>query len=175
MIKPADGEYNPYYKSYIDSIPSQDPLGELEVNRHLLHCYVGKIPKEIGDYRYADGKWTVKEVLIHLMDVERVMAYRALMIARGDEHPIQSFDDAMFVANSEAKKRSLEQIVAEYDALRVSTITFFKGLSDEQLALSKDMGEYRLSVRALAYIIAGHELHHLGVLKERYFGKVLTL
>ncbi len=174
MQRPDTDEFNPYFQKYIDLVETNDPIKELKQSMHLLQAYLSKVPELQGNYRYSDGKWTVKEVLVHLMDVERVMAYRALVISRKDETKLMGFDDQLYVANADVGKRSLANLLDEHLAVRLSSIAFFNGLTQEQLAYKGSMGVHGLSPRALAYIITGHEIHHTNVLQERYLGKLLN-
>ena len=119
-------------------------------------------------YRYAEGKWTIKEVLVHIIDDERIYAYRALRFARNDKTELPGFDQDPYAFYSNANVRSIESIIEEYEAVRMSTITLFNGFSDDVMLRSGVANNNEVTVRALGYHIAGHELHHLNILKNRY-------
>lgn len=126
------------------------------------------IREERGDYRYAPGKWSIKEVVGHLSDTERVFAYRALRIGRGDPTPLAGFDDQTYVAATRAERLSLSDVVDEWVTVRAATLTLFRGLPPEAWTRIGEASGHPTSVRALAYIIAGHVRHHLETLGERY-------
>jgi len=153
-------EYAEYYSKYIALAP-ESTIGEALVEgRRTMEGFL--------DLSYAPGKWTIKEVLGHLIDTERVFSYRALRIARKDQTPLSGFDHNSFVDHSEANDRSIADLKAEYLAQRQSTILLFKSMTEE-MALSVGVAsENQISVRALGYIQVGHELHHLDIIKSRY-------
>ncbi len=166
--RPVEGEYNPYYRSYIEQVNGDDALMTLEVQLSDTPRFIERFPLEKANYRYAENKWTPKEIFLHLLDAERVFAYRALRIARGDETPMPGFDQDQYVPESNAAKRSLESIAEEYIAVRNATLQLLRYLNADQLLRKGVANNSPVSVRALAYIIAGHENHHLGVIRERY-------
>lgn len=122
-------------------------------------------------YRYAEGKWTIKEVLVHLMDVERVFSYRGLSAARGDKTPLPGFDHNAYVPASRANERTGGDILQEYQALRAATLAFFQNLDEEALSTIGEAKEQPCTARAMVYMIAGHERHHLQILRERYLNQ----
>ena len=129
---------------------------------------IGRIPEARGDYRYAPDKWSIKEIVGHLCDTERVFAYRALRIGRGDTTPLASFDDQAYVAEVRAGDRALAGLAAEWGDVRRATIALFRNLPAEAWQRRGTASDQPTSVRALAYVIAGHVRHHLQVLEERY-------
>ncbi len=171
MQKPQAGDYNPYFQRYIDLI-HREPLKELLRSMHMMQALLTTISEEQGEYRYAEGKWSVKEVLMHIIDVERVMAYRALCASRGDKQQLPPFDDQEYVAHSGVAQRSLESLLEEHQAVRLASIKLLEGLSNEMLDCRGNSGNHFITARAIAFIIAGHEQHHFGVLQERYVGKI---
>jgi uncharacterized damage-inducible protein DinB len=169
IARPEPGEYNQYYERYIALIPGSDILGTLEAQRRdtmLLLC--GRDESD-GDLQYAPGKWTVKEVLGHICDSERIFDYRALRIARGDATPMEGFEQDDYVKNGPFARTPLEELVAEYIAVRRATLTLFRNLDQAAWTRRGVANKNEITVRALAYVIAGHEVHHRRLLAEKYF------
>lgn len=167
--KPAQDEYPAYASMYIDLIPSDGlVLRHLEENFHLTKDLILSLSKEKLLYSYAPGKWTIKEVLVHITDDERIYAYRALRFARGDKTELPGFEQDNYALHSNANKRNLNSILEEFEAVRKSTIALFNGLDNETLSLGGIADGSYTTVRALAYHIAGHEAHHLSIIKQRY-------
>jgi uncharacterized damage-inducible protein DinB len=131
-------------------------------------AFLGQLGEARGDHRYAPGKWSIKEVIGHLADGERVFAYRALRFARGDQTPLASFDENAWVPQAGCDRRTLADLAAEFRAVRVATLALARSLTDEAAARTGVASGKTVSVRALIYMIAGHELHHLAILRERY-------
>lgn len=167
-MRPEQGDYNPYFDNYIALVKGENILPVLENNLRTTEAFLKSIPEENGDYSYAEGKWSVKQVIIHISDTERVFAYRALTIARGDKTPLPGYDENIWANNCAAEKRTLTDVAAEFLSVRQSTIDLVKSFDDEQLSRKGTTNNNPASVIALLYVIAGHELHHLNVLKERY-------
>lgn len=166
---PAAGEYAPYYSRYISKIPHDTPvLDQLHHNAVIVKELITSLPEEKLLYRYEPGKWSIKEVLVHIIDTERIMAYRALRIARNDQTPIPGFEQDDYVPYSAADARDITDIMEEYEAVRKATLTLFHSFTAEAFDRKGTASENTVSVRALAYIITGHELHHLQVLQEKY-------
>lgn len=168
IARPIAGEYPEYYHAYISLTAGDDLVDLLHTGREELHAFIESIPADRLDYRYQPGKWSIKEILVHLMDAERIFAYRALRFSRGDRTGLPGFDENEYVPHSGASSRSVADILAEYKALRASTISFIKNLTPEMLTRSGIANGQEISVRALAYIIPGHEIHHLRVIGDRY-------
>jgi len=160
--------YNNYYKGYIDKVIDKDWKVALDKESLTMIHFIEKIPEQKSDFRYAEDKWSVNEVLLHLLDCERIMAYRALCFARGDKTELPGFDEKQYGTRSNASNLTLAQINLAYQAQRRSTILMFESFSEEMMDLQGSANGVILSPRALAYIIAGHALHHRSVLKERY-------
>ncbi|HVR06472.1 MAG TPA: DinB family protein [Thermoanaerobaculia bacterium] len=170
--KPPPGEYPAYASMYIDLLPGDGRLlDHLERARVATTDLVLGLPEETLLHRYAPGKWTIKEILVHIVDDERIYAYRALRFARGDLTPLPGFEQDAFAAASQANERQAADIVAEYAAVREATIALFRGLPQAALLRSGVADGKRSTVRALGYHIAGHEAHHVAFVEERYLGR----
>lgn len=166
--RPEATEYAPSYGAYISQVPGGDLLAILEDQRRDTQLLLAALPKPTALHRYAPGKWSVKEVLGHLSDTERVFSYRALRFARGDAQPLAGFDEQAWVPAAGFDRRALADLLADLDAVRRATIALFRGLDAGALARKGTANNREITVRALAYVIAGHERHHVGILKERY-------
>ena len=161
-------EYSPYYSAYIDLNKEHDLLGGLRIGLDETLNFFKTIPKDKLEYRYEIGKWSIKEILQHLIDTERVFAYRAMRITRGDYTPLVGFDQDVFVERSNANTRGINELISEYSSLRESTIHLFYGFSDNMLNNIGEASNSPLSPRAAGFIISGHEKHHCKVIRERY-------
>jgi uncharacterized damage-inducible protein DinB len=167
--KPAEGEYAPYAIMYIGLLPDDDlVLQHLQDNLKTVLNFIRSLPAEKLTYRWAAGEWTIKEILGHIIDDERIYCYRALRFARNDTTELPGFEQDDYVAYSGANQRDLEEILAEYTAVRQATLTFFNSLEDQTLTRAGVANGHLMSVRAAAYHLAGHELHHLESIKENY-------
>lgn len=167
-MRPLSGEYSEYYQSYIDLVEGDDIFIALEEGNRSALNILNSFSQSKGDYRYADGKWTLKEVIGHIMDTERVFAYRALAIARGDRTPLPGFDQNEYVAHAKFNKRPLYELTYEYRLLRESTLLLFKSFDESVLQNKGNANGQDITVLSLMFIIAGHEKHHINVVKERY-------
>jgi uncharacterized damage-inducible protein DinB len=157
-----------YFKNYILNVPEGDVLHHLEDQKKQIEQLLGPLSEEKGKYAYAEGKWSIKELLGHITDAERIFAYRALRFARNDKTPLASFEENDYVANGFFNFRKMSDLLNEYSLVRQSTIAMFKGFNEEELQREGTASNRVLSVNQLLYIIPGHELHHIGILKERY-------
>jgi uncharacterized damage-inducible protein DinB len=157
-----------FYRDYVDSLAGENFNEVLKKQLAETTAWIRRIPEDKGDYAYAPGKWTVKEVLLHLIDAERVFAYRAMRFSRNDQTELPGFDENAYTPMSEAGRRTLGSIASEYDAVRKATIALFENLSETQLSRTGTGNGVVFSVILLGAAIAGHERHHRGVLKERY-------
>ncbi len=166
--RPAPDEYAPYYGTYISKVPDGDIVRTLATQRASTAAFLRGIPDAKAGHRYAPDKWSIREVAGHLGDCERIFSYRALRFARGDETALPGFDENAFVKHARLDDRPLASLIAELDAVRGATVAFFDGLFPEEWTRVGSANGKAMSVRALAWTIAGHELHHLGVLRERY-------
>jgi hypothetical protein len=169
IAKPLAGEYPPYASQYIDRLPDDGRLLEhLGQNLRAARELILTLPDESLLVPYAPGKWTIKEVLVHIVDDERIYAYRTLRFARGDQTELPGFEQDDYVVSSGANDRPVQDIMTEYGAVRAATIALFRGLPEEALLRAGVANGHRATVRALGYHIAGHELHHLAIVRERY-------
>ena len=166
---PAVGEYPSAYADYVGRVPpGADVLAVLAGQLDETSGRLAGVPEARGGFRYAPGKWSVKEVVGHLSDVERVMVYRALRFARGDAAPLPGFDENAYVPEAGADTRTLANLLAEWVAVRQASLAFFHSLPPGTWARRGVANGNPVSVRALAYVVAGHEHHHLEVLRTRY-------
>ena len=161
-------EYASYYEQYIKQSGKSSLLVALKESSDALNAIFATISDEKMNYRYANDKWTIKELLLHIIDTERVFAYRALRFARGDKTNLPGFEQDDYVVRSEANSRSKASLLNEYNAQRVSTIALFSSFDDEMLMFIGNANGNPMSVRALGFVTAGHEAHHCNILKERY-------
>lgn len=159
-----------YFQRYIQKAPKDSVVDSLVDSAEQMRGYLSKLTEEQWNYRYADGKWSIKEMVVHIIDTERIMVYRALRFARGDKQELPGFDQDIYVEGSEADKRKSEDILNEYLANRMSTLSLFRTLSNESLGRSGSFSSQSpLSVRDIGKLVSGHEIHHLDILKERYY------
>jgi hypothetical protein len=168
MQRPAPTEHIPYYEHYISLVPGDHVLTVLEEQLAEVREFVASVPEDRESYRYAPGKWSLREALCHVVDTERILAYRACCIARGETQVLTGYDQDAYVANSEADRRSLRELVDELEHQRRANLVMFRGLSDEASQRMGVANNDPVSVRALAYIMAGHVTHHLRIFRERY-------
>ena len=167
-IRPTSGEYPPYTINYISLVPDGDIVATLAKQLDDTLALIGSISESRGDFRYEEGKWSIKEVIGHLIDCERIFAYRALRFARGDETPLSGFEQDDYVRNGGFGKRTLSDLANEYEHVRQSTIALFSNLDDEAWVRIGSSNNNPASVRALAFMVAGHERHHIEILRSRY-------
>ena len=161
-------EYPDFYKSYIQELEEVELIEELEICLHEFIKFVQNISMDKFDYQYAEGKWTIKEIIQHLIDSERVFSYRALRISRNDKTPLPGFDENEYVANSNGNERSLQSLLTEMAVVRQSTLSLFNSFSQEQLTKIGIASNNEVSVRAIGFIIIGHQKHHQKIFIEKY-------
>jgi hypothetical protein len=171
--RPAPSEYNAFYQTYVGVVPDGDLLGTLAAQIERTSATLAGVPEARADFRYAAGKWSVKEVIGHVADAERVFSYRALRIARGDTTPLAGFDENAWIPFGEFDRRTLADLAAELRAVRTATLGLFGGLTAEAWLRRGTASEHPISARALAWILAGHERHHMRVLEERYLPSLI--
>ena len=169
IARPEPGEYAPYYDRYISLVAGTDILGTLDTQRRQTMLLLSGRDESEGNFRYAPDKWSAKEVLGHVCDTERIFAYRALRIARGDRTPLPGFEQDDYVKNGPFAKAALEELIEDYIAVRRATLTLLRNLDEAAWTRRGVASKNEVSVRALAYMIAGHELHHRRILEEKYF------
>ncbi|HKR61390.1 MAG TPA: DinB family protein [Pyrinomonadaceae bacterium] len=169
MKKPLSNEYAQGYQKYFDLVPEGDYLDLLGQNAIETVRLFEEMPREKLDYRYAEDKWTVKDVFMHIIDTERVFSYRALAAARGDNvTQIYRMDENLYAKNVDVSHRSLQSLVSEFKAVRTSTEQLFIHVTEDQSKLRCNIVTHPMTARAIGYFIIGHARHHLNVVKERY-------
>lgn len=169
ISKPDDGEFPSYAIMYINLLPDDGLLlKHLQDDFRATKDLILSLPEDKLFYRYDEGKWTIKEILVHIIDDERIYAYRAMCFARNEKTELPGFEQDDYVLHSGANERDILNIFEEYEAVRNSTIALFNGLPEDSFLRSGIANKNRATVRALAYHIAGHELHHVNIIKEKY-------
>jgi hypothetical protein len=171
IARPQAGEYAPYYDRYVSLVRGDDILNTLDQQRRDTMLLLSGRDEEDGDFRYAPDKWSAKEVLGHVCDTERVFAYRALRFARADATPVAGFEQDDYVRNGPFAQRPLADLVEDFIAVRRATLSLLRNLDEAAWPRRGIANKNEVSVRALAYIIAGHELHHRRILEEKYFAR----
>ena len=166
--RPQAGEHAPYFSRYIDLVPEEDVVGMLEAQGRELAALLSPLGEEKASFRYAPEKWSVKQVLGHVTDAERIFDYRLLSIARGETKSLPGFDENDYMRGANFDHRSFADLLDDFDATRRATLTLMRGLADEAWTRAGTANDNRTSARAIAYMVAGHARHHLGVLRERY-------
>jgi len=169
IARPQPDEYAPYYARYISLVQGEDILGTLDQQRRQTMMLLSGRDEQDGDFRYAPDKWSAKEVLGHVCDTERIFAYRALRISRADATPIEGFEQDDYVRNGPFAHSSLSDLVEDFIAVRRASISLLRNLDEAAWLRRGTANKNEVSVRGIAYIIAGHELHHRGILEEKYF------
>lgn len=167
-LRPEPDEFNSYYQRYIDRVPDGDIVRTLDEQIIETLGLLSAIPEERGGFRYAARKWSIRELVGHVCDVERIFVYRALRFARGDRTELSGFDENAYVANARLDDRTLASLADELEAVRWATVAFFDALNDEEFMRRGVANLAPVSVRALAWIVAGHERHHAEILRTRY-------
>jgi uncharacterized damage-inducible protein DinB len=170
-MKPSSlpsNEYAIFYKPYIEALGDVILLDELELSSNHFIDFLKTIPVEKHEFRYAEGKWTIKDIVLHLIDAERIFTYRALRIARKDQTPLPGFEENDYVETAFANSRTMEDLIEEFATVRRATVSLFKTFSVEQLTQMGTASEKPVSVRAIGFITLGHQKHHVNVILERY-------
>lgn len=166
--RPDKSEYPVYCEGYVARVPAGDIVDTLASQLAETLALFRNIPEARGDYSYAEGKWSVKEVIGHITDGERILAYRALRFARGDATPLAGYEQDDYVRGGGFDKRSLKDLTDEFETARRATISLFSSFDGEAWSRRGVANENEMSVRAVAYVLAGHERHHLEILRTRY-------
>ncbi|WP_298137383.1 DinB family protein [Flavobacterium sp.] len=162
-------EYGQFYANYIAQVSDEYTLlEELEISLHRYIKFVQDIPMDKFDYSYAEGKWTIKDIIQHTIDAERVFAYRALRFARNDKTELPGYEEDDYANEASGNKRSIMDLLTEFSAVRHATMLLFKSFNEEQLLRIGSANNNPMSVRALGFIIIGHQNHHQRVFEERY-------
>jgi uncharacterized damage-inducible protein DinB len=168
MPRPQKGDYNNFYQAYVDNAIGNDVQEVIANHSIAINDFVNSLPEAKAAYQYAPEKWTVKDVLQHMIDAERIFVYRALTFARKDGTPLPGFEENDYAANADTSVRSLQSLKDEFIATRNSTDIFLSNLTDEELKQEGSANNNPITVNAIAFIIIGHILHHKRVLEERY-------
>lgn len=169
MINKPDFKTIPeYYHYYTNLVQENNLLNALEKQMLTTILFLKAIPEEIGNFRYAENKWSVKEVISHIMDTERIMCYRALRFSRKDKTELAGYDENLYAPNSNAQNRNVPDMLEEYEAIRRATIHLFRSMNEEMVNESAIANKYSVTVKGIGWMIAGHELHHIKVIKEKY-------
>ena len=163
-----------FYHNYINQVPQDDLREAFKVQTPAFIKFIESIPPDKYDYRYADDKWTIREVLQHIIDAERVFAYRALRFARKDATPLPSFDENLFAENAKADKRDWKEMVEEFKVVRKSSEYMFNSFDDDQLDATGISNSNPVYVLAIGFVIVGHAIHHMRITKERYLQSQLA-
>jgi uncharacterized damage-inducible protein DinB len=169
IARPQSGEYAPYYERYVSLIEDNDILATLDRQRREMVLLLSGLSEEQGDFRYAPEKWSAKQVLGHVCDTERVFAYRALRISRGDATPMEGFEQDDYVKNGPFARHVIAEVIEDYIAVRRATISLLRSLEEAAWSRRGVANKNEVTVRALAFTIAGHEAHHRRILEEKYF------
>lgn len=167
-LRPDANEYASFYETYVSLVPEGDVVEALSVQLAEVTALLGSITEERAGHAYAEGKWSIKQVVGHIVDGERIFAYRALAVARGEQQPLPSMDQDEYMAHSDFDSRTLADIASEFAHARAANVLMFRSLSEDAWLRRGTASEREVSVRALAHIIVGHVVHHLGVLRARY-------
>lgn len=168
IAPPDPSEYAPFYAGYVSRVPDGDVVALLETQMTETAAFLAGLTEAQGEHRYAPGKWSVKEVVGHICDAERVFSYRILRFARGDTTPLPGFDENLWVPQAGCDRRSLADLAAELRSVRGATLALVRSLDAAAVARGGTASSHPITVRALIYIAAGHEGHHLAILRERY-------
>ena len=161
-------EYAPYFETYISLSNDLNMPNDFISNMKSCVDFFQSLPTEKLDYRYQTGKWFIKDILLHLIDCERIFQYRALRISRNDKTALPGFEENDYAIEAKATNRSLDSLLDEYKSVRNATVTLFNSFTDEELKRVGNASGKDISVRAIGFIILGHELHHINIIKERY-------
>ena len=164
----ASTEFHSYFKSYMDKVGDISLKEALDNGWEDTISFFESIPESKLNFRYSKGKWTIKDILLHLIDAERAFSYRALQFARSDNADLEGFDENIFVENAQANSRTLLSLIGEYDKVRQSSIYLFNSFSNDVLKRTGKANGKTLSIRAAGFLICGHEIHHKEIIKERY-------
>ena len=167
-MKPEAGEFLPYYGRYIDQVAPGDVLSTLANQMQDTQALLKSLPASVGKYRYAPDKWSIRQVVGHVNDAERLFVFRAVWFARGFDSSLPSFDQDVAVASAGSDERSWASLIDEFQTIRAASLSFFKSLPDDAWMKRGIASGNPFTVRALAYIVAGHVAHHVGIVRERY-------
>ncbi len=167
--RPQPSEHSPYHLNYISLVPDDDILQTLDAQRRDMILYLSARSEDEGNFRYAPGKWSAKEVVGHICDAERIFAYRALRIARGDQTPLPGWEQDDYIRAAAFAEQPFANMIEDYIAVRRASVSLFRNLDEQAWSRTGTANRSTVSVRAIAWIIAGHELHHKKLLQAKYF------
>lgn len=165
---PSSSEYAHYYADYVANVPKENIIETLKAQMHEMYTFINSMPGDKAFYAYKEGKWTIKQIIGHIIETERVFAYRALAFSRRDPNPLPAMDQDDYVKYSNYNSRTISNLANEFLAVRISTIHLFQNMTKEMLSLKGTASGFEFTVRSLAFIIAGHELHHMDVIRKKY-------
>lgn len=168
LVRPSKDEYPEYHHRYVGKVPQGDILDLIEEQIRTTAGFLGTINEEKANYRYAPDKWSIKQVIGHLNDIERLFQYRAMSFARNDKTALPSMEQDDWVAGANFDGRTLADLTGEYLAVRAAGLTLFKSFNDEMWIRKGTASGFDFSVRSVPFILAGHDVHHIGVIKDRY-------
>lgn len=168
MDRPTPEEYPEYYNQYLNLVKEGDIINILEEQSLYVQKFIASIPEEKGDSTYGFGKWTIKEIFGHLIDSERILTYRALRIARRDKQPLPGYEQDDYIKNAKYYRKTLKEIADEMLLLRAANLKFFQSFDSEDMIQRGVANDQELTVRAILYILAGHELYHINFIKDNY-------
>lgn len=168
MKRPTSNEYPAFYKNYVDNVKTENIIKELTNQVLDIQAIISEIPEDRENYVYAEGKWTIKEIIGHIIDTERIFGYRAMRFARKDKTPLSGFDESAFVTNGKFQNQTLYSLAHEFAIVREANLSLFKVWDEEALSQMGVANDVSISVRAILYIIAGHATHHINVIKSKY-------
>ena len=167
-MRPSRANYSDHFSHYVDMVKGSDFMPALKEQTDELQTLLNSITEDTSTFKYGENKWTIKEVLLHLCDAERIFTYRALAIARGEKSSLPNFDENSYAQNSHANDRNWSDLVAEFFAARKSTEALLQTFTEEDLSQTGTASGSAVSVLALCYILVGHAAHHINILHERY-------
>lgn len=167
-MRPNKQDHIAYFEHYINLVPENDILSALKNNHQSILQFIKSIPNDKAEYKYAEGKWTIKQVLNHIIDTERIFSYRALRFSRGDAQLLPGYDENLFANNVDLSRTDLNLLAEEFDKVRKATILQFQQLSNKELLLKGKTTSGENNVLSVGYVICGHATHHMNVIKERY-------
>lgn len=165
---PSGSEYAHYYAGYVANVPKGNIIETLNSQMHEFYTFINSIPGDKAFHAYAEGKWTVKQVIGHIIETERVFAYRGLAFSRRDKNPLPSMEQNDYVKYANYNSRTISNLANEYLAVRISTIHLFQNMTKGMISLKGTASGVEFTVRSLPFIIAGHERHHINIIKEKY-------
>lgn len=172
ISRPVPSDYPPYFATYIDKVPDGDVIDLLKSQIEDTVKTLSAVKEADAGFRYAPGKWSIREVVGHVVDTERIFMYRAVCFARGETNPLPGFDEKVYAANSGADAKPLSAHLDEFRTQRAATVSFLSGLAPEALLRRGTANNREYVMRAIPFIIAGHERHHMGVIRERYLSRI---